>query len=79
MRKTLTTGLLLLAFSCPTLAGEMLTPPAPTPPQSASAIQEPTGGEMPNGYMQTGIMPNDAPSGLTQIALELLAILPSVL
>ena len=49
MRKTLTTGLLLLAFSCPTFAGEMLTPPAPTPPQPASAIQEPTDDATLNG------------------------------
>ncbi len=75
MRKTLTTGLLLLAFSCPTLAGEMLTPPAPQQtPSPASAIHEPTNEPTANGYMQ-----NEAPSGLTQITLELLAVLPTLL
>ena len=64
MRKTLTAGLLLLAFSCPALAGEMHTPPAPTSPQ-ANTSQEPTGGEMPNGIDDS----------LTQVVLDLLAIL----
>jgi hypothetical protein len=71
MRKTLTTAALLLALSCPTLAGEIHTPPAPTPPQPATATQEPTDGEMltPPGVSET----------LTQITLELLAVLPSIL
>lgn len=69
MRKTLTTGLLLLAFSCPALAGEMHTPPAPTSSQ-ANTSQEPTGGEMPNGYM-----PNGIDDSLTQVVLDLLAVL----
>jgi hypothetical protein len=34
MRKTLTTVALLLALSCTAFAGEMSTPPAPTPPNS---------------------------------------------
>ena len=72
MRKTLTTAALLLAFSCPALAGEMHTPPAPQPPTVTA--QEPTGGEMPNGYMQ-----NEAPDSLTQTALDLLALLPTLL
>ncbi len=74
MRKTLTTIALLLALSCKAFGGEMSTWPAPTPPQPASAIQEPTNEPTLNGEMQ-----NDAPSGLTQIALELLAVLPSLL
>ena len=41
MRKTLTTAALLLAFSCPTFAGEMHTPGVTTPPQTTTA-QEPT-------------------------------------
>ena len=68
MRKTLTTAALLLAFCCPAFAGEMLTPPAPQPPSVTA--QEPTGGEMQNGIIQ-----NEAPDSLTQIALNLLAIL----
>ena len=42
MRKTLVTAALLLAFCCPTLAGEMGTPGAPTPPTTNSITQEPT-------------------------------------
>jgi hypothetical protein len=40
MRKTLTTAGLLLAFSCPALAGEIHTPPAPQSPTVTA--QEPT-------------------------------------
>ena len=74
MRKTLPTAVLLLALSCPALAGELHTTGAPTPPppQPASAAQEPTL----NGIMQT---PPDASESLTDIALELLAVLPSLL
>jgi len=43
--------------------------PAPPPSQAANAVQEPTGGEM----------PNPAPDSLTQTALELLAVLSSLL
>ena len=77
MRKTLGVCLLTLLLTVPASAG--LIPndtPAPPPP---STVQEPTGGEMQNGYIQNGIMPNEAPNGLTQIALELLAVLPSLL
>jgi hypothetical protein len=75
MRKTLGVAALMLAFCCPTLAGEMPTPPAPTPPQPANAIQEPTDGVTLNGVMST---PGPSES-LTQITLELLAVLPSLL
>jgi hypothetical protein len=64
MRKTFLTAALLLAFSCPALAGEMPTPPAPQPP-NATAL-EPSGGEM-------GI-PGVSDS-LTQTVLDLLAAL----
>ena len=67
MRKTLTTAALLLAFSCPALAGEMGIPGAPAPPPTtASAAQAPTA---------EGDIQNEAPDGLTQIALDLLALL----
>ncbi|HEX8283252.1 MAG TPA: hypothetical protein VF588_07845 [Pyrinomonadaceae bacterium] len=49
------------------------TPPPPPPPQPESAVQEPMDVE------QAGIMGNDAPDSLTQIALDLLAVLPSLL
>ncbi len=64
MRKTLTTAALLLAFSCPALAGEMHTPPvAPPEPPQANIVQEPsTTSEDTTGAADT----------LTQIALTLL-------
>lgn len=74
MRKTLTTGLLLLALSSPAFAGEMLTPPAPQP-IGASAMQEPADSATLNGEMHT---PGLSES-LTQTVLDLLALLPSLL
>lgn len=74
MRKTLTTAALLLAFSCPTFAGEMATPGSPVaPPTTTSAAQEPTSGETLSGEIGTpGIS-----DSLTQTILELLAgVLP---
>jgi hypothetical protein len=61
MRKTLVVCLLVLLLSGSAVAGEMpnLTPAPP------NAAQEPTGGEIPNDVTDT----------LTQIALELLAVL----
>lgn len=75
MRKTLTTAALLMALSCPALAGEIHTPGAPTPPPPASAAQEPTDDATLNGEMHT---PGVSDS-LTQTALDLLALLPSLL
>ena len=74
MRKTLATAALLLALSCPAWAGIMQTPPAPQPtPAPASAPQEPT-----DGVTLHGDMPNGVTQSLTQTALELLAVLPSL-
>jgi hypothetical protein len=67
MRKTLTTAALLLAFSCPALAGEMPTPPAPQPLNVTA--QEPTGGEMGTSGVS---------DSLTQTVLDLIAALPSL-
>jgi hypothetical protein len=69
MRKTLITAALIFGLCCPALAGEMHTPAAPAPPPPASATPETTGDEI----------PNDMPDGLTEIALDLLALLPSLL
>jgi hypothetical protein len=74
MRKTLTTVALLLALSCTAFGGEILIPPAPAPPP-ARATQEPTDDVTLNGEMHT---PGVSDS-LTLTALELLAVLPSLL
>jgi len=75
MRKTLTTVALLLALSCTAFGGEILIPPAPAP-TPASAIQEPTDNATLNGEIPT---PPGVSESLTQITLELLAVLPSLL
>lgn len=67
MRKTLGIAALMLAFCCPTLAGEIPNPPAPHP-------QGMTAGEPATNEDTTG--PIDA---LTQIALDVFALLPSML
>jgi len=67
---------LILLLACSTQAGWMGNEsPAPPPPsQPASAIQEPTGGEI-----TTGEIPNDTTGIRTQLTLDLLAVLPSLL
>ena len=76
MRKTLTTAALLLALSCPALAGEMATPgvTTPPPPPPTGIVQEPT-----DAPTVGSIIPNDTPDSLTQTVLDLLAFLPSLL
>lgn len=78
MTKVIRASVLMFLLTCTAQAGIMQNDaPAPPPPQPASRVQEPT-----NSSQETsanGIMQNDAPGGLTQIALELLAILPSLL
>jgi hypothetical protein len=70
MRKTLGICLLVLLLTGSAVAGEIQNEsPAPPPSQPATAVQEPTGGEM----------PNLAPDSLTQAVLDLLAVLPSLL
>ena len=70
MRKTLGICLLVLLLTSSAVAGEIQNEsPAPHLSQPATAVQEPTGGEM----------PNPAPDSLTQTALELLAVLSSLL
>ena len=76
MRKTMMTAALLLALSCPALAGEMATPGSPAPPPPPpSAVQEPTDDVTLNDDLHTpGV--SDI---LTETALDLLALLPSLL
>ena len=80
MRKTLGVAALMLALCCPAFAGEIPTPPAP-PPQPATAVQEPTDGTTLNGEMPNPgeIHTTGASDILTETALDLLALLPSLL
>jgi hypothetical protein len=69
MRKTLRVSLLVLLLTFSAFAGEIPNG-SPTPPsQTTNAVQEPTGGEIPNGVA----------ASLTQTVLDLLALLPSIL
>lgn len=72
MRKTISVAALLLALTCPVYAGDIQND-APKPP--TNAVQEPTDGETLNGEIAT---PRVSDS-LTQIALDMLAALPSLL
>jgi hypothetical protein len=70
MRKAISVSALILALTCPVYAGDMPNgAPQPPPPAPSSATQEPTGGEIPTGATDT----------LTQITLDLLAALSSLL
>lgn len=69
MRKVISVAALLLALTCPAYAGDMPNG-SPVPlSQPTNAVQEPTTG----GEMQTGVAVS-----LTQITLDLLAVLPSL-
>lgn len=72
MRKTLVTTVLTLVLCQVTTAGVMPTPgsPVPPPPAAASATPEPA---------EDAETEEEAQNPLTQIALGLLAVLPSLL
>jgi hypothetical protein len=69
MLKALRTSAMLLALVGAARAGEVLTPPA-APPPSQNIVQQ---------SATDGCTADDAPETLTQIALDLLAVLPSLL
>jgi hypothetical protein len=69
MRKTLGVSLLILLLSGSASAGEIPND-RPAPPQPTSAVQDST---------TDGEIPNDATDSLTQLALDLFALLPSLL
>jgi hypothetical protein len=69
MRKTLGVAALMLAFCCPALAGEIPTPPVPQP--QGMTVEEPTSG----GVVH---IPGVSDS-LTEVVLDLLAVLPTLL
>lgn len=77
MRKVIGVSALVLALVCSAHAGEMQNGITGTPPQSsatatqqtATATQQPTTG---------GDMQNDVTDSLTQIALSVIAVVPSL-
>jgi hypothetical protein len=75
MRKSLGVCLLVLLLTGSASAGIMPngSPEPPPPPPPASTAQETTDAE------QAGIIPSDVAESLTQTALDLLALLPSLL
>ena len=79
MVKAIRASALILLLACSAQAGYMQNDaPAPPPPSPAtSTTQEPM--DAAKDPTLDGVMPNDAPDRLTLIALELLAVLPSLL
>jgi hypothetical protein len=70
MRKALSVSALILALTCFAHAGIMQNDsPQPPPPQSATTVQTTT---------TDGDIQNDVADNLTQIALDLLAVFPSL-
>jgi len=67
MRKTLGIAALILALHCPALAGEIPNPPAPQPPGIPASAPATTD--------EDNISVADT---LTQFALDMLAVLPSL-
>jgi hypothetical protein len=67
MLKALRTSAMILALVGSAHAGDILTPPAPLPPHSI-VIEEPTDDSV----------NSDTPGTLAGIALDLLAVLPSL-
>jgi hypothetical protein len=79
MRKTLGVCLLVLLLTCSASAGIIPNDtPAPPPPSqpTTSAVQEPA--DDAQNPTVAGEMPNFGTDGLTQAALDLLALLPSL-
>ena len=79
MLKAARVSVLILLLACSVRADHMQTggsPESPPPSQPTSAIDEPA-----NASQETsanGTMQNGAPGALTQVALEVLAALPSL-
>jgi hypothetical protein len=69
MRRTVQSLALMLALSASVMAGEMPCPVNSPTPTTATVAQEPSA---------NGIMQNGEPESLTQVALDLLAALPSL-
>jgi hypothetical protein len=75
MRKTLKAVVLVLIFCCPVVAGIIHNPPPEPEPTPTSAVQEQTVGQPVDGEISTPGVSDT----LTEIALDVLAVLPSLL
>lgn len=74
MRKALSVAVLVLTFCCPVSAGVIHNPPPPPPPVVDEVVLETEDGK-------TGGAETDSPEWsdtLTQITLDLLAVLPAL-
>ncbi len=69
MQKVISVAALLLALTCSAYAGDMPNGSPAPPPPPPSAAQE---------SAIDGIVQNDGANSLTQIALDLFAVLPSL-
>jgi hypothetical protein len=69
MGKAIRASVLVLLLTCSVRAGWIQNGSPTPPPQPANAVQEPTA----DGWIQ-----NETADSLTQIALDLLAVLPSL-
>ena len=80
MVKAAKASALILMLACSAQAGWMGNE-TPVPPPSSPAIieQEPEAGEITTSEATAGEIPDDATDTLTQVGLELLAVLPSLL
>jgi hypothetical protein len=74
MGKTIRASVLVLLLACSARA-DWMPNGSPAPPQQVTAAQEQTTG----GEISTGKMPDDATGSWMQTALDLLAVLPSLL
>ena len=76
MLKAIRVSTLILLLACSAQAGYMQngSPEPPPPSQPAIAVDDPT--DATDEPIANGLMQNDAPSGLTQVALDVLAALP---
>lgn len=79
MGKTIRASVLILLLACSAQAGWMPngSPAPPPPPQPATAVQEPT--DAPQEPVTQATTEDGTQGALTQIALDLLAVLPSLL
>ncbi len=89
MGKTIRASLLILLLSCSAQAGYMPNGSPGPPPQPVSVAQsgyipnespaQPQPTSAPEEQTANGWMPNEAAAGLTQLTLDLFAVLPSLL